>query len=231
MARTVTTPVPANGTGRSTRRSHGATDVLDEMGLDAELPDPIDGREARAHRTRKAIIDAWIDLVESGEQEPTARMIAAQANIGLRTVFQHFEDLDALHAAGAVRHLQRMSSLDVPIDADGTVEDRIAALVAKRSRWFEKAMPLRLAATRREAGHPQMSMLLAAGDERLAAETAQVFSAELDQWPKKERAEVAATLDAAASFGMWLHLRQRRNLSAALARKIVTRQLEAMLLG
>lgn len=73
-----------------------------------EEPTP-DGRELRSRRTRFAIVESWLDLVEGGNTSPTAREIADRAGIGLRTVFQHFGDMDELHSSAAAVHLERVA--------------------------------------------------------------------------------------------------------------------------
>jgi len=60
---------------------------------------PIDGRSARALRTREAIVDACVSLIEDGELRPTAPRVAERAGVSVRSVFQHFADLPALHSA------------------------------------------------------------------------------------------------------------------------------------
>jgi TetR/AcrR family transcriptional regulator, regulator of autoinduction and epiphytic fitness len=216
MTRATATP---RSTRRTSRHTNGATP--------ADLP--TDGREARTARTRVAIVDAWIELIEAGDVEPTARAVAAQAGIGLRTVFQHFEDLQALLAAGAMRHLERMAPLDTRIEATGSKDDRVHALVTKRAKWFEQVTPLRMAIAAKEASAPGLGSLMRAAEDRFASETARVFEKELNKSDKAGRTELAAALDAASCFSTWHHMRTRRNMSVATAKKVMTRQLHALL--
>ena len=60
---------------------------------------PIDGRTARSQRTRSAIVAACIELVEEGDLRPTAPRVAERAGVSVRSVFQHFDDLEGLFAA------------------------------------------------------------------------------------------------------------------------------------
>jgi hypothetical protein len=50
------------------------------MALASPVP-PLDGRSARALRTREAIVDACIGLVEEGELRPTAPRVAERAGV------------------------------------------------------------------------------------------------------------------------------------------------------
>jgi TetR/AcrR family transcriptional regulator, regulator of autoinduction and epiphytic fitness len=190
---------------------------------------PADGREARTARTRVAIMDAWLDLIEGGDLEPTARAVAAQAGIGLRTVFQHFEDLQALLAAGAMRHLERTAPLDTRIDTSASRDDRIQALVNKRAKWYEQVTPLRMAVAAKEASAPSLAPLMRAAEDRFASETTRVFEKELNKVDKRDRSELAAALDSASCFSAWHHMRARRGMSVATAKKVMARQLHGLL--
>ena len=63
---------------------------------DAE-PAP-DGRLQRSERSRQAIVQALLGLVGEGVLEPTAEQVAARADVGIRTVFRHFSDMESLFA-------------------------------------------------------------------------------------------------------------------------------------
>src|SRR3954447_22420453 len=77
----------------------------------------VDGRSARAQRTRDSVVDAVLDLVATGQTRPTAREIADAAGISVRSVYVHFDDLDDLFRAAADRHFPRPRS--PPLRADG----------------------------------------------------------------------------------------------------------------
>ena len=73
----------------------------------------IDGRRQRSERSRAAIITATLNLLDGGNLTPTAKQIAEEAGVGLRSFFRHFEDMDALLNAidGHIRqYYERMRS-------------------------------------------------------------------------------------------------------------------------
>ena len=78
----------------------------------------IDGRTARAVRTREAIVDACIALVDEGDVRPTALKVAERAGVSVRSVFQHFDDLEGLYAAIANRLVDRLGGVKVVVDAE-----------------------------------------------------------------------------------------------------------------
>src|SRR5438045_8961086 len=93
-----------------------------------------DGRSARSQRTREAVVDALLGLIRDGDPRPTAREIAERANISLRSVYVHFDDLEDLFLAAAQRQMAIVASMIVPIAADVPLADRIDAVCALRPR-------------------------------------------------------------------------------------------------
>ncbi|TFZ05942.1 TetR/AcrR family transcriptional regulator [Ramlibacter henchirensis] len=60
-------------------------------------PVPEDRRRRRSITTRRKIADALLSLVSEGIVRPTAEQVATRAQVGLRTVFRHFEDMETLY--------------------------------------------------------------------------------------------------------------------------------------
>ena len=56
----------------------------------------VDGRAARALRTRNRVVDALLDLIDEGDLRPPAADVARRAGVSLRSVYQHFDDLETL---------------------------------------------------------------------------------------------------------------------------------------
>jgi AcrR family transcriptional regulator len=54
--------------------------------------------QRHGERTRGELLDAAARLIERGEQ-PTMRAVAAEARVGERTIYRHFESREALHDA------------------------------------------------------------------------------------------------------------------------------------
>ena len=61
----------------------------------------VDGRRLRSERTRLAIIEAYLELLRRNPRMPTAAQLATQAGCLVRSIFERFPDLDALHLATA----------------------------------------------------------------------------------------------------------------------------------
>ena len=58
-----------------------------------------DGRRLRSERSRKAMIDAALELIEEGNYAPTAKQISVRAGVGIPSFFRQFEDMDQFFAA------------------------------------------------------------------------------------------------------------------------------------
>ena len=56
--------------------------------------DKSDGRLLRSERSRRLIIESMINLVDEGFLVPTAQQVAQRADVGIRSVFRHFDDMD-----------------------------------------------------------------------------------------------------------------------------------------
>jgi TetR/AcrR family transcriptional regulator, regulator of autoinduction and epiphytic fitness len=174
---------------------------------------PLDGRVARSHRTRGAIVDALIALLEDGQIQPTVEDIAARAGVAPRTVFQHYPDREALFVAVSERRQPRLESMLGHIDADGQLAQRIEALVDQRARLYEWIAPVRRAALLMEpfsaAAHCSLDALRA----RKRDAVARIFAAELAAADQARRAALEAALGAATS----LRTHQRLDVGAARA--------------
>jgi len=188
----------------------------------------VDGRVARARRTRRAIVDALLALIEDGDVAPTAPRIAERAGVSVRSIYQHFEDLEALFAASSTRQIERIQALVGPIDASLPRADRVAAFTEQRARLLEAITPVRRAALLQEPFSPQLrrsrEWVMAIARE----EVSRLFAAELDAAEPTERQELLAAIDAAAGWSMWDSLRTS-GLAADAARRVVARTIDALL--
>src|SRR3954464_1268479 len=103
------------------------------MPTDTHVEEPIDGRTARAVRTKDAIVDATLALIDEGDLRPTGPRIAERAGVSVRSIFQHFDDLDALFSAVGLRVVDRIAGLIRPIDPADPLDQRSAAFLEQRT--------------------------------------------------------------------------------------------------
>lgn len=188
----------------------------------------VDGRTARAHRTRRAIVDALLALIEEGDVAPTAPRIAKRAAVSLRSIYQHFEDLESLFAAASARQFVRIMELATPLPTDGPLAGRLDAFVAQRAAVLEALTPVRRAALVQEPFSPQIRDSRRRMEAMARTEVERVFAAELGALPPDEQAEATAAVDAAAGWGAWETLRSH-GLSVEAARRVLRRMVLALL--
>ena len=187
----------------------------------------VDGRSARAQRTRDSVVDAVLALVAEGDSRPTAREIAERAGISVRSVYVHFDDLDDLFRAAANRHFESLSDLLVPIDATLPGTERIAACVDQRVRIHERAGAVRRAADQWAPQSPALAEVIRQGRLVGRQDLERLFGPVLEG--RADHDVALSALDAILGAETWDGLREQ-GLSVDAAREVlvhtVTRLLE-----
>ena len=182
--------------------------------------DKVDGRAARAERTRNAVVDALLDLIDEGNLQPTALEVAKRAGVSPRIVYFHFDDHARLFAAAAARQSERMLADFHVIDAGGPLSERLDAFVALRARLFQRGYNTRRAARLHEHAAPVVAGALAFIRAVKREEAERVFARELDALRPAVRRDRAAALGAVTSFNTWESLRGHARLSVEDARRV-----------
>ena len=99
-------------------------------------PTKVDGRSDRRVRTREKLIGALFKLVGEGTLRPRAEEIAKEADVAVRTLFRHFDDMEGLIAAGR----NFLSTLfDDPPDqppVEGDIEERARTFAKYQGEMF-----------------------------------------------------------------------------------------------
>ena len=175
------------------------------MGASAEIQ--TDGRIQRSERSREAIVRAMLDLVGEGVLLPTAQQVAERAEVGVRTVFRHFSDMETLFSAMNDRLREEAAPLFVATDQSGPFDARVEGLVARRIEIFALLDPyLRSSALQR-----WKSAFLQREQERMT----RIYRRDLSRWlPELERADSETTdaLELLLSFEAWDRLRTAQKL-------------------
>ena len=189
----------------------------------------IDGRTARARRTREAIVDAVLGLLDAGDLRPSVEDIAARAGVSPRSIFQHFGDREALLRAVGMRQTERVSQIVEHLPDTGPFDERLEAFVEQRARVLEFITPVRRSAVLNEPFSEGSQSGLQAFRAFKRAEAERVFAPELDARPAAERKEVVRALGAATDWNTWEALRAHQGLSVADARAVMRRTIGALL--
>ena len=112
------------------------------VGFPVDISRSQDGRIVRGLRTRQALIQATLDLIQAGDVEPTSAAIATIAGVSSRALFQHFTNLADLYAAAFDLAVSRAFERSRPVDSEASLTNRIELLVSDRSELFEEWLPV-----------------------------------------------------------------------------------------
>ncbi|HUY22469.1 MAG TPA: TetR family transcriptional regulator [Acidimicrobiales bacterium] len=177
-----------------------------------------DGRLARGERTRRALAEALIGLLEEGDARPTARRIAARAGVSLRLVYHHFEDVESILRAAVAIQEQRHWRHIRPVEPALPLAERVAGVVRQRTGVFQAVAPVRRAAEAMADSSPTIAGELARARSRLRAQLRATFAPELDRGTTPSAASRLDVLEVATSWETWEQL-QRMGRGAAACRR------------
>jgi AcrR family transcriptional regulator len=190
-----------------------------------------DGRTLRGRRTREAVVEAVIVLLNEGDVRPTAARVAERAGVSLRSVFQHFTDLEDLFATVAERQFQLVQGLPPAANAADTFERRLAAFVERRAELLERISPVRRAAVLQAP----FSAVVRNRLEQLRivgrGEIERVFASELEHASPTTRSRTVAALAAISAWTTWENLRAEQGLSKVKAQRVLADMLRAVLVA
>ncbi len=189
-----------------------------------QAEEPIDGRRRRSERSRERIVEALLDLVKSGEMSPSAAQVADTANVSLRTVFRHFEEMESLYREMArvceARFRPTFMSPYKARDWPGQLKE----LLDRRVQFFEDAMHLRICCTLRRFQSPTLMedyqrflRMEHSGIEALLPED------------RLSDSDWVSSLDVALNFETYRRLRQERGLSQSAATAVMSRMLHMIM--
>lgn len=180
----------------------------------------IDGRRARGLRTRDAIISALLDLIAGGDVAPTAQRIADRAGVSVRSVYQHFADVEGLYADAAARTYEWVRETAKDVDPALGVEERVDAFVENRSSTLEALLAFHRAVRLMEPTSDRVRNYRLAMEKWEKDRVGKVFAPELRAMDSPQRSAVLAGIDVLSSADSWDHLR-RNGQSARAARQVL----------
>ena len=188
----------------------------------AKQPDPEaaakkpDGRLLRSERSRQQIIDATQELVNEGVLVPTAQNVADRAEVGIRTVFRHFADMEALFATMDTQLRETYEDLFLGGDRAGTLSERIQHAIERRATAYEKLSLLMLSTRAQMWRSPTLQKNYARNQRGLRRDLA-------DWLPEMAALDAVKSeaVDAAASFETWNRLRNHQGLSKKTSMDVV----------
>ena len=197
--------------------------MSEEMTVNEQsLETQVDGRIARSERTREAIAEALLKLLDEGVLRPRAQEIAKRADVAVRTVFQHFDDMEGLYAEILRRQFERIEPFLAPLDPHRSTSDKVRTLIEMRDNMYAIAAPLRRGMIRVEADSTSKIF------ENALEELRRIMTQQIQQGFVKELHlntdpfDVLPRIEAITSFEMWDHFIQIQGASRTAVRSHMT---------
>jgi AcrR family transcriptional regulator len=188
----------------------------------------IDGRTARAERTRNAIVEAHLELIGEGDLKPTGERIAERAGVSLRALWANFKDMEALFAASGQRLSERQDAEYKPVPVDLPLPRRIDEFCRQRARILELIAPSARAAQLLEPFSAQLRSNRAKNIARVQREIKDLFATELDAaGPARE--QLFHSLTVASTWAAWSMMRDELHLGVEEATGVMVRTVTALL--
>ena len=186
-----------------------------------------DGRNRRAAETRRKIIAAAKAMIAETSTAPTVVAVAKRADVSVRSVFQHFGDVESLFVT-VTDSVRGDLIVPPPTSSDRPMSARIISVVDSLAQVFDKIVPLRVAAGQ-FANHPALIERARVSKQELRDATFQAFAPEFATLSEPAREQLADAIGAALSLDAWIVLRRRDGMSVEQAAAVWRLTLTALL--
>jgi AcrR family transcriptional regulator len=195
---------------------------------EVEAPARVDGRTARAERTRRAIVDAHLELLNEGDLRPTGERIAERAGVSLRALWTNFKDMERLFAATGERLMERQEAEFRPVSPDLPLAQRVAEFCTQRARLLELIGPAARAARIREPFSAQLRRNRSWYISKVRTEIETLFAAELAA-AGEGRTELLDAFIITCTSSPWSMLRDDLGMTVEQATGVMARTVGALL--
>jgi len=186
-----------------------------------------DGRSLRAERNRHLVAEALLQLLEEGEAQPTAQMIAKKSGVSTSTIFRLYDDLEAIRDTVIQRRIEQVKHLLVDVPRELPLEDRIAQLVNLRSQFYEKVAPVRRLVVPQRSTSEHINTVLTINENAFFTRQKNLFADEIAGL--KSGDEILQAIDNLMSWESWDRLRSIQKLSIQKSKRVLTAALSQLL--
>ncbi len=182
-----------------------------------------DGRRRRSALTRKRIVTALTALVSEGVITPTAEMVSLRADVGLRTVFRHFDDMETLYREMNTEFDAILAAaMRAPLPATSW-QDRLQESISLRAALFERLAPYYVGTQVHRHESPFLNDQLVRAAVLHRDQVRRLLPPALaDDAPRFEALLLVLSIDA------WLRLRREQGLDVAAATAVVQKLVSAL---
>jgi len=186
-----------------------------------------DGRNRRAAETRRKIIAAAKAMIAETSTAPTVVAVAKRADVSVRSVFQHFGDVESLFVT-VMDSVRDDLVIPPPTPSNRPLSARIISVVDNLAQVFDKIVPLRVAAGQ-FVNHPALIERAKVSKLELREATLEAFAPEFAALSAEAQEELLDAIGAALSLEAWIVLRRRDGMSFERATAVWRLTLTALL--
>ena len=172
-----------------------------------------DGRLERTQRTRKALIEAYIEIARETKRIPTTLEVAKRARCSLRTVFERFGSLGGLGLAvfDSILAGRTLSPPGDELRADRQTRIRFQATL--RAHTCETWLPIWRIVMRNEGISKALEERIERVRALMRARIELMYQAELAALSPNSRNALLIALEALTDFTTWGRMREHHGLS------------------
>ena len=190
----------------------------------------VDGRSLRRERNRQDIVDALLGLIENGETEISAALIASKAGLSERSIFRYFDDVNDLYRSVCDLAFSKEIEYALIDDAGvGSLDTKIENFVNQRVRIYTMNEKIAPAARSFAFKNPIIKNQLVVGRKLLRTQIIKHFAEELSVFDKQQQQVAVAIIDSLTTFEYYDMMRSDQRMSVQTIKSILTESIRKAL--
>ena len=190
----------------------------------------VDGRSLRRERNRQDIVDALLGLIENGETEISAALIASKAGLSERSIFRYFDDVNDLYRSVCDLAFSKEIEYALIDDAGiGSLDTKIENFINQRVRIYTMNEKIAPAARSFAVKNPIIKNQLVFGRKLLRTQIIKHFAEELSAFDKQQQQAAVAIIDSLTTFESYDMMRSDQKMSVHTIKSILTESIRKAL--
>ncbi len=190
----------------------------------------VDGRSLRRERNRQDIVDALLGLIENGETEISAALIASKAGLSERSIFRYFDDVNDLYRSVCDLAFSKEIEYALIDDAGvGSLDTKIENFVNQRVRIYTMNEKIAPAARSFAFKNPVIKNQLVVGRKLLRTQIIKHFAEELSVFDKEQQQVAVAIIDSLTTFEYYDMMRSDQKMSVQAIKSVLTESIRKAL--
>jgi AcrR family transcriptional regulator len=190
----------------------------------------VDGRSLRRERNRQDIVDALLGLIENGETEISAALIASKAGLSERSIFRYFDDVNDLYRSVCDLAFSKEIEYALIDDAGvGSLDTKIENFVNQRVRIYTMNEKIAPAARSFAFKNPIIKNQLVVGRKLLRTQIIKHFAEDLSVFDKQQQQVAVAIIDSLTTFEYYDMMRSDQKMSVQAIKSVLAESIRKAL--